>query len=79
MREQMDGAKSADQAAGLDALVRLVGAAPGCSVGTVSYDGVLSFGITGDREAVPDLRTLCAGVREGVDEFVKEAAREGAA
>lgn len=128
LREQMDGAKSADQAAGLDALLRLVGAAPGLlavaartaprlrqplvhtivtnvpgpsfplyalgrrmlemdpyipiaagsrvSVGIVSYDGVLSFGITGDRDAVPDLPALCAGIREGVDELLKEAARK---
>ncbi|WP_235036500.1 wax ester/triacylglycerol synthase family O-acyltransferase [Actinomadura sp. K4S16] len=127
LREQMDGAKSADQAAGLDAFLQLLGGAPGLfsvaahtalrlrqplvhtivtnvpgpsfplyamgrrmlemdpyipivaglrvSVGIVSYDGVLSFGITGDHDALPDLRTLCAGIRDGVDELVKEAAR----
>ncbi|MEU8120424.1 wax ester/triacylglycerol synthase family O-acyltransferase [Spirillospora sp. NPDC049024] len=127
LREQMDGAKSADQAAGLDAFLQLLGGAPGLfsvaahtalrlrqplvhtivtnvpgpsfplyamgrrmlemdpyipivaglrvSVGIVSYDGVLSFGITGDHDALPDLRTLCAGIRDGVDELLKEAAR----
>ncbi|WP_141576780.1 wax ester/triacylglycerol synthase family O-acyltransferase [Actinomadura sp. WMMA1423] len=127
LREQMDGAKSAHQAAGLEAFIQLLGGAPGLfslaahtalrlrqplvhtivtnvpgpsfplyamgrrmvemdpyipivaglrvSVGIVSYDGVLSFGVTGDHEALPDLRTLCAGIRDGVDELAGEAAR----
>ncbi|TDE33949.1 wax ester/triacylglycerol synthase family O-acyltransferase [Actinomadura sp. 6K520] len=125
VRAQMDDLKSRDQAAGLDAFVRLVGAAPGLlaaaahtalrrrqplihtivtnvpgppiplyamgrrmleldpyipiaagvriSVGIVSYDGGLAFGLTGDHDAVPDLETLSAGIRDGIDELLKEA------
>lgn len=127
VREQMDGLKSRDQAAGLDAFVQLFGNAPGLlaaaahtalrlrqplihtivtnvpgpavplyamgrrmleidpyipitaglrtAVGILSYDGALSFGITGDHDAVPDLETLSAGIREGIDELLKEAAQ----
>ena len=130
VREQMDGLKSRDQAAGLAAFVELAGRAPGLlaaaartalrlrqplihtivtnvpgpasplyamgrrmleidpyipitaglrtAVGIVSYDGALSFGLTGDHDAVPDLETLCAGTREGIDELLKEAAQTGA-
>ncbi|NVI88483.1 wax ester/triacylglycerol synthase family O-acyltransferase [Actinomadura sp. BRA 177] len=42
------------------------------SIGVVSYDGGVSFGVTGDHEAVPDLGTLCAGIRDGIDELLKE-------
>ncbi len=38
----------------------------------MSYDGGVSFGVTGDHEAVPDLGTLCAGIRDGIDELLKE-------
>lgn len=127
VRAQMDGLKSRDQAAGLDAFVKLFGGAPGLlaaaahtalrlrqplihtivtnvpgpavplyamgrrmleidpyipitaglriAVGVVSYDGALSFGLTGDHDAVPDLETLGAGIREGIDELLKEAAQ----
>ncbi|MFG2085877.1 wax ester/triacylglycerol synthase family O-acyltransferase [Spirillospora sp. NPDC048824] len=127
IRQQMDSVKSGNQAAGLDAFVRLAGGAPGLlaaaahtalrlrqplihtivtnvpgpavplysmgrrmleigpyipiaaglriSIGIVSYNGALSFGLTGDRDAVPDLETLCAGIRDGIDELLKEAAQ----
>ncbi|TDC85842.1 wax ester/triacylglycerol synthase family O-acyltransferase [Actinomadura sp. 7K507] len=127
VRAQMDDLKSRDQAAGLDAFLRLLGAAPGLlaaaahtalrrrqplihtivtnvpgppiplyvmgrrmleldpyipitagvriSVGVVSYDGGLAFGLTGDHDAVPDLETLSAGIRDGIDELLKEAAQ----
>ncbi|WP_217711456.1 wax ester/triacylglycerol synthase family O-acyltransferase [Actinomadura sp. NAK00032] len=127
IREQMDGLKSRDQAAGLDALVQLAGNAPSLlaaaahtalrlrqplihtivtnvpgpavplyamgrrmleidpyipitaglrtAVGIVSYDGALSFGLTADHDTVPDLDTLCAGIREGIDELLEEAAQ----
>lgn len=126
IREQMDGLKSRNRAAGLDAFVKLAGAAPGLlaaaahtalrlrqplihtivtnvpgppfplyvmgrrmleidpyipitaglriSIGIVSYDGALWFGLTGDHDAVPDLETLCTGIRDGIDELLKEAA-----
>ncbi|WP_171064616.1 WS/DGAT domain-containing protein [Actinomadura soli] len=41
------------------------------SIGVVSYDGGLSFGVTADRDAVPDLGTLCAGICDGIDELLK--------
>ncbi|TDB97063.1 wax ester/triacylglycerol synthase family O-acyltransferase [Actinomadura sp. 7K534] len=129
VRAQMDDLKSRDQAAGPDAFVRLLGAAPGLlaaaaqlalrrrqplihtivtnvpgppiplyamgrrmleldpyipiaagvrvSVGIVSYDGGLAFGLTGDHDAVPDLEVLSAGIRDGIDELLKEAAQAG--
>ncbi|WP_433229784.1 wax ester/triacylglycerol synthase family O-acyltransferase [Actinomadura formosensis] len=46
------------------------------SIGVVSYDGGLSFGVTADRDAVPDLGTLCAGIRDGIDELLKEVPAE---
>lgn len=45
------------------------------SIGVVSYDGGLSFGVTRDYEAASDLGTLCAGIRDGIDELLKEAAQ----
>ncbi|MFI0411742.1 wax ester/triacylglycerol synthase family O-acyltransferase [Actinomadura sp. 3N508] len=45
------------------------------SIGVVSYDGGLSFGVTADHDAVPDLGTLCVGIRDGIDELLKETAR----
>jgi WS/DGAT/MGAT family acyltransferase len=126
VRAQMDGLKARDLAAGIDAFMRLLGAAPGLlavaahtalrlrqplihtivtnvpgpsaplyamgrrmleidpyipitagvriSVGVVSYNGGLSFGITGDHDAFPDLDTVCAGIRDGIDALLKEAA-----
>ncbi|MCP9949000.1 wax ester/triacylglycerol synthase family O-acyltransferase [Actinomadura madurae] len=130
VRTQMDGLKARDQAAGIDAFVRLLGAAPGLlaaaahtalrlrqpliqtivtnvpgpsaplyamgrrmleidpyipitagvriSIGVVSYNGGLSFGITGDHDAFPDLNTLGSGIREGIDALLKEATAQAA-
>ncbi|GAA0229906.1 wax ester/triacylglycerol synthase family O-acyltransferase [Actinomadura nitritigenes] len=41
------------------------------SIGVVSYDGALTFGLTGDRDAVPDLDVLAAGIRAGIDELLQ--------
>ncbi|HEU5023492.1 MAG TPA: wax ester/triacylglycerol synthase family O-acyltransferase [Spirillospora sp.] len=40
------------------------------SIGVVSYDGGLTFGLTGDRDTVPDLEVLSAGIRAGIDELL---------
>jgi hypothetical protein len=40
------------------------------SVGIVSYDGRLSFGATGDYDAVPDLDRLCGAIEESLAELV---------
>ncbi|MFD0899161.1 WS/DGAT domain-containing protein [Actinomadura sediminis] len=45
------------------------------SIGVVSYDGGLSFGVTADHDTVPDLGTLCAGLRDGIGELLEERAR----
>jgi diacylglycerol O-acyltransferase / wax synthase len=40
------------------------------AVGVVSYDGVVHYGITVDRDAVPDLDVLAAALRESITELV---------
>jgi WS/DGAT/MGAT family acyltransferase len=36
-----------------------------------SYAGELSFGVTGDYDAAPDIAVLCRGIEEGMDELKK--------
>jgi diacylglycerol O-acyltransferase len=36
-----------------------------------SYNGALNFGVTGDFDTAPDIRVLCEGIEEGVDELVQ--------
>jgi diacylglycerol O-acyltransferase len=43
-------------------------------VAITSYDGVLSFGITCDRDSVPDADVLTAGMSAGLAELVERAA-----
>jgi diacylglycerol O-acyltransferase / wax synthase len=43
-------------------------------VATYSYDGGLSFGVTGDYDTAPDLDILCAGIEDGLDELLGLAA-----
>jgi WS/DGAT/MGAT family acyltransferase len=38
-----------------------------------SYAGQLTFGVTGDYDAVPDIDVLCYGIEEGVEELLKRA------
>jgi diacylglycerol O-acyltransferase / wax synthase len=45
------------------------------SIGIISYLGGLFFGLTGDFYAMPDLAVLGEGIRAGLDELAKEAAR----
>jgi diacylglycerol O-acyltransferase / wax synthase len=39
-------------------------------VAIYSYDGGLSFGVTGDYDTAPDLDVLCAGIEDGLEELV---------
>lgn len=41
------------------------------TVAVLSYDGQLGFGITGDRDVLPDLQVLADGIVEGFDELQK--------
>jgi diacylglycerol O-acyltransferase / wax synthase len=46
------------------------------SVGVVSYDGGLTFGLTGDHDAVRDLEVVSGGIRAGLDELLAEPPTE---
>ena len=39
------------------------------AVAILSYDGTLSFGVTGDKETTPDVDVLAAGIVAGVEEL----------
>ena len=49
------------------------GPAPSISVGVWSYCGVLSFGVTADRESVGDLDALMHGILDAVARLVRSA------
>lgn len=38
-----------------------------------SYAGELSFGVTGDYDAAPDIDVICHGIEEGMEELLKRA------
>jgi WS/DGAT/MGAT family acyltransferase len=38
-----------------------------------SYDGKLTFGVTGDYDTAPDIEVLCGGIEDGVAELLKVA------
>jgi hypothetical protein len=40
------------------------------SIGILSYDGHVTFGATGDRDAVPDLDDLCSAIEASLRELV---------
>lgn len=40
------------------------------TIGIMSYDGRLSFGVTGDHDAVPDIAVLCEGIESATAELV---------
>jgi diacylglycerol O-acyltransferase len=42
-------------------------------VAIFSYDGALTFGITGDWDAAPDIGLLCQGIERGLQELVARA------
>ena len=39
-------------------------------VAIFSYDGMVSFGLTGDRDSTPDLDVLCRGIEQGMAELL---------
>ena len=41
-----------------------------------SYDGGLTFGVTGDYDEAPDIDVLCRGIEESLRELVEAAERE---
>ncbi len=40
------------------------------AVAIFSYDGALSFGVSGDYDTAPDIHVLCAGIEHGLAELV---------
>ena len=40
------------------------------AVAIFSYDGALSFGVSGDYDTAPDIDVLCEGIELGLDELV---------
>jgi WS/DGAT/MGAT family acyltransferase len=43
------------------------------AVAIFSYNGSLSFGVSGDYDTAPDIHVLCAGIEEGMQELVSIA------
>jgi diacylglycerol O-acyltransferase / wax synthase len=39
------------------------------NVAVISYDGQLGFGITGDRDVLPDLHLVAEGIEDAADEL----------
>jgi diacylglycerol O-acyltransferase / wax synthase len=42
-------------------------------VAILTYDGGVSFGITGDYDTVPDVACLCRSIESGVDDLLDQA------
>lgn len=53
---------------------------PGVRIGVaiLSYNGRLSFGITGDYDSAPDVQTMAEGIEAAIGELCELAARAGA-
>ena len=53
-----------------------VGAFAGAAVvvAVLSYDGALGFGLTGDRDAIPDLGVLAEGIEKSLSELEQASA-----
>jgi hypothetical protein len=49
------------------------------TVAIFSYDGTVSFGITGDYDAAPDIQIVADGIDAGMEELLKAAAERAAA
>ena len=49
------------------------------AVAIFSYDGALSFGVSGDYDTAPDIDVLCAGIEHGMAQLVELAGTDGAA
>lgn len=46
-------------------------------VGIFSYDGTLTFGVTGDYTSAPDIDVLCRGIEGGITELLETTSTEG--
>ena len=44
-------------------------------VAILSYDGNVSFGVTGDYDTVPDVARLCRSIESGIDDLHEQASR----
>jgi diacylglycerol O-acyltransferase / wax synthase len=44
------------------------------AVAIFSYDGALSFGVSGDYDSAPDIDVVCAGIEHGLAQLVELAA-----
>jgi hypothetical protein len=40
------------------------------AVAIFSYDGALSFGVSGDYDSAPDIEVLCTGIEQGLEQLV---------
>jgi diacylglycerol O-acyltransferase len=49
------------------------------AVAIFSYDGALSFGVSGDYDTTPDIDVLCDGIQQGVSQLVSLAQPPGPA
>ena len=49
------------------------------AVAIFSYDGALSFGVSGDYDTAPDIDVLCAGIEHGLAQLVDLTGTDGAA
>jgi hypothetical protein len=45
-------------------------------VAIFSYNGGLTFGVTGDYDAAPDIEVLCAGIESSIAELLGAAERD---
>ena len=41
----------------------------------LSYDGKVSFGVTGDDDTVSDVARLCRSIESGIDDLHEQASR----
>ena len=49
-------------------------------VAIFSYDGNVTFGVTGDRDTTPDISVLCEGIERGIEQLLPRfVTRRGAA
>jgi diacylglycerol O-acyltransferase / wax synthase len=48
-------------------------------VAIFSYDGNITFGVTGDRDTATDIAVLCSGIERGIAELLATASSEAAA
>jgi hypothetical protein len=46
------------------------------AVAIFSYDGALSFGVSGDYDTAQDMHVLCAGIERGLAELVARAGED---